>query len=701
MKAFFNSATVLSLFILISTPSFAQEAAYTTKSGMTIGFGLGASYQTSDIKNSMGAGFDFHLGSYLYKREGAALAVDWKFRFLAGENRAHDHRINPDDTYSNIQFRHFNYDLELGLTLNRLMERTRIVLTGFAGAGITHGITHTDLLNSSGNPYDYSVINPAQSRAEINADLLSLSDKDYETKLVNKAAVLPTAGLYLGYQFSRSFSIGIIHKINFSLTEDNSVFGIDMDNNIPGASFIDMNHYTSVGFRWILGGGSLGGPTGSNTQYISPVQNQRQEVVPTRPAAIIPDTGSLPEVDITIPYNEIHLSSERNVNITARVRRIDNKDNIIVRYDNKIHDFEYDPQSRRVDLSVFLSADTSLLIITGRNEKGSAGDSLVLIFGEPAELNLEQGRTKPVTVTNPVRVNEVTRTNRIISGNEIVRGNESGRVISERREQQVNIADPVKVSPPVVSFINPRSPVSVEDNMFSLKVQTQNVASWDDVDVVVNRLRRNNYSFTRDGIVSLNIGLAEGVNTIEVSGENSAGRVTERTTITYKKSPLIDEAAANLKIVRDNMQVQQQQQQQQQQQEQEQERVREEEQQQVREEAASAIRINPGNADWQFCLVTPGGTYNRNNLTNSNFRYSGSATSLYIKPIGGDGTATVNGRPYKVRSGQYYLFTGSLTVTVSTSNPGSMGHWSVIVKANRAPSSGNGNRRPKSPCEGK
>jgi hypothetical protein len=116
-------------------------------------------------------------------------------------------------------------------------------------------------------------------------------------------------------------------------------------------------------------------------------------------------------------------------------------------------------------------------------------------------------------------------------------------------------------------------------------------------------------------------------------------------------------------------------------------------------EEACGIRFNPGNADWQFCLVTPSGTFSRDNLTNSNFSYSGRATSLYFMPIGGGGEATVNGKPYTVRSGQYYLFTGNLDVTVSTKNPGSMGQWSVCISASRAPVSGNGNNRPKSPCE--
>ena len=57
-----------------------------------------------------------------------------------------------------------------------------------------------------------------------------------------------------------------------------------------------------------------------------------------------------------------------------------------------------------------------------------------------------------------------------------------------------------------------------------------------------------------------------------------------------------------------------------------------------------------------------------------------------------------NGIP-EIGSGQYYLFTGNLNVSISTKNPGSMGHWSVCINANRAPASGNGNNRPKSPCD--
>ncbi|MEO9533809.1 MAG: hypothetical protein ABJG68_02340 [Crocinitomicaceae bacterium] len=111
-------------------------------------------------------------------------------------------------------------------------------------------------------------------------------------------------------------------------------------------------------------------------------------------------------------------------------------------------------------------------------------------------------------------------------------------------------------------------------------------------------------------------------------------------------------------------------------------------------------RFNPGNSDWQFCLVTDQGTYNRDDLANNaNFSYAGTATAVYFKPIAGGGDAIVNGVAYPVQNGQYYLFEGNLTVDVSSSHPGSMGHWEICVNSDNVPTFGNGNNRPTSPCE--
>jgi large repetitive protein len=111
-------------------------------------------------------------------------------------------------------------------------------------------------------------------------------------------------------------------------------------------------------------------------------------------------------------------------------------------------------------------------------------------------------------------------------------------------------------------------------------------------------------------------------------------------------------------------------------------------------------RFNPGNNDWQFCLITPAGSFNRSDLhANKNFTYSGPASSLYFLSIAGGGNAIVNGQEFTIQPGRYYLFEGNLQVTVSNNQPGSMGQWTACITADKVPQSGVGNNRPESPCE--
>jgi hypothetical protein len=577
----------------------AQTAVYTTNSGLTMGFGLGSAWQQSDIANSKGAGLNFYMGSYIYKKENSLLSVDWKIRILGGENRAYDHRINTDGTYSNISYGFFNYDLEFGLTLNRLKERTRIVLTAFAGPGITHGFTSADLLDADGTPYDFSVIDPNNGRKQIYEELLELSDNKFETRLINKAALLPTLGVYLGYQFSRSFSLGIEHKINFSLTERNSFTGIDMDNNRVTGSAKDRNHYTSLGFRWNLGGATRPAHRYTGSTYSTPATSYRS--TPPRPVA------------------------------------------------------------------------------------------------DPAPPPVKE------KIPPPVRTGD-------------------DRTVSRDR--------PAETALPAVKFVDPGSPLTVEKNVVSIRVQTRNVRTWNDVTVMVNGTTTNNFNFLPDGMVTTNIGLKEGENRVEVRGKNESGVASDLMTITFRnpaqpvkppeiaeeikpplppvkkteepvKPPLppaqrreepvkppeiAEEAKPPLPPVQKT-------------EEPVQGEIKPDKPAEVVVEKPCGVRINPGNSSWEFCLVTPSGTMNRDSLTNRNFRYSGPASSLYFMPIAGGGNAVVKGKEYPMRSGQYYLFTGNLIVMISTKNPGSMGQWSVCITADREPLSGSGNNRPQSPCE--
>jgi PKD repeat protein len=217
----------------------------------------------------------------------------------------------------------------------------------------------------------------------------------------------------------------------------------------------------------------------------------------------------------------------------------------------------------------------------------------------------------------------------------------------------VTVAEPCV--PPVVNFTV--TEVNRNDASHELMGTVTNVKNKSDITLTVDGKADNGFQFVPNTTeLSTKFKLSAGTHTITVTAKNECGEDSKSFTVTVKEP-------------------------------------------EVEEEKACGPRINPGNSEWQFCLVTPSGIYNRENLASNGFTYSGPASSLFIMPIAGGGDAIVNGQPYAIKSGQYYLFNGNMTVTVSTSNPGSMGHWSVCIDTDKAPTFGNGNSRPKSPCE--
>jgi hypothetical protein len=217
----------------------------------------------------------------------------------------------------------------------------------------------------------------------------------------------------------------------------------------------------------------------------------------------------------------------------------------------------------------------------------------------------------------------------------------------------------VPCSPVAYSLVVPNNTNAISATAdYAIKINAVNVPASSNITTTLNG---GSVPFTFDansGMINcLNITLEEGDNPVVVTIENDCSNETIYFTITYE-SPIVEEPAP------------------------------------------CGPRFNPGNADWQFCLETPSGTYNREDLVGS-FSYSGPATSVYFKPIAGGGDAIVNGQPYSVQNGQYYLFQGGVTVDVSSSHPGSMGHWEICVSSNSIPTFGNGNSRPDSPCEDK
>jgi len=594
MKALARTIGVFILSILVFNTSLAQKASFTTNGGLIIGFGAGMAYQKSDLANSKGFGFDFILGSQLYKKENAFLSVDWKFRFLAGENKAYDHRINPDGTYSNIRYSFFNYDLELGLTLNRLRERTRIVVTGFAGAGITHGRTFTDLYDAGNSLYDYSSIDPNRESKLVYEDLRALSDGDFETRLVNKAAILPTAGLFIGYQLSRSLTLGIEFKTNFYLTEKNSLVGIDLDNRVIAGSGLDRNNYVSLGISWNLRGGSSHNSAAGNNSTGATKQHRTNNVnTDPNPNTSKTDnrvvTASLPRplVNITNPSADTYHTDTYTHTIRATVNNVNGPDNISF-YQNGFpnNNFTYNVTTKIFTANVSLRDGENNIRIKAVNRISAAEDLVTITFDHPRESVIpapEVGFTSPSgkQITSSSDRIDVTASVKNISSKQdiqltkngsntpfeynpgsglvktsvmltngdnklLIKGfNESG---SAQDQLIVYFKNPEKIALPTVRFINPAYPVNVRNIRFPLSAETQNVRGQNDVSLKLNGASIGNFSFSANGTVSVNLLLLDGVNTIEITAKNEAGSASERTSITYNK-PVVRSSPPVINII--------------------------------------------------------------------------------------------------------------------------------------------------------
>jgi len=851
MKALTTTLVLFILTIIVCNHSMAQKVSFTNDGGLTIGLGAGKAYQKSDLDNSDGFGFDFVFGSQLYNKKNAFLSVDWKFRFLAGENKAYDLSIPTDNNASNIRYSFFTYDLELGLTLNRLRERTRIVLTGFAGAGITHGRTFADLYDGG----------------------------NLETPLFNKAAFLPTAGVFAGYQISRSITAGIEFKTNFYLTEENSFVGINLDDMVVAGSSLDRNSYVSLGFRWNIRGSSSSKHQ-ANNYYLDGTENDPNNLVYTHPDPDDTKTENpvhqlslpKPSVNITDPASDSYHTVSNTHTLWAIVNNVEGSDNISF-YQNGIpnNTFSYNPSTKIFIATVHLREGENSIRIKAANQSSTAEDTVTITLGNPPEVLVpapqlefttpsgnayssssgkinvtardEAGqaeRSTPIIYHQPVYrepvyqepvnyepvyhepvhqepvnyepinnepvyrepairtyppeiniINPATYPHKTYQGSEELRAtvlnvnskesitlkfngliahnfsfNNSTKVLTARvalrdgeniltiQAQNESGADvkeqlfikEVKPCPrPSIRLIDPVQGQSKSDHqIYTLRARVQNISNSEQLRLTVNG-KTVSYTLSNN-LVNGSVPLIKGLNTLSLSAENECGEVKASARITYSPSVAIDpcitpkisfainevkrkgsthelrgsvsgvnsKAAISLTVdgradqgfqfdpVTGNLSASF--------------KLRpgshtvaasvnndcgtdsKTESLKVEDEACG-LRINPGNSSWQFCMVTPSGIFSREDLKNTNFSYSGPASSLYIMPIGGGGDAVVNGSPYPINSGQYYLFTGNLNVILSTKNQGAMGQWSVCIRANNAPVSGNGNTRPKSPCE--
>jgi hypothetical protein len=403
-------------------------------------------------------------------------------------------------------------------------------------------------------------------------------------------------------------------------------------------------------------------------------------------------TKSEPCIDPTVNFAEPTVSDSGHTSFFATVGNITNSNLIVVSHNGSAVPFTYDPVAGKVSVTLTLIEGSNLIGISASNACGNEASEHTIIYTAPIEppcvnprIRITSALTNENTLYNFVAsVTNITNVSNVIVmlngsiipstfnlGNgslvasvTLVEGNNT--IVVEATEcdgasKTITVAYTAPCETVSYSLVLPNSTSAISATAdYMIKVSAVNVPASSNITATLNG---GSVPFTFDtnsGMVNCsNMTLEEGDNPVVITIENDCSNETIYFTIAYE-APIVEEPTS------------------------------------------CGPRFNPGNAEWQFCLVTPSGTYSRDDLaSNSNFSYSGAATSVYFKPIAGGGDAIVNGQPYSVQNGQYYLFQGGLTVDVSSSHPESMGHWEICVNANSTPIFGNGNNRPVSPCEDK
>ena len=555
----------LTLVLAIFTSDFqAQYINYKDDSGWNIGFNVGGIWQQSDVTTKPGYGLGLTLGRAIYEKEGKLLSFDMRLRYLHGQNKGFNTSISTDLDSAGIYKDYFNsghfhnhkmvvnnmWDLEGVLTLNRLREKTGIILYGFGGIGATDYTLTTDLKDEFGMPYDYSGFSQTSSELELE----NIRDGEYETEVADGYKFMPSLGAGIGYQFTPRFSAGIEHKINFPLNDK-----IDAVEATGGSFVNDRLHYTALTFRWNLFRINSNNPNVTTT-VPEPVTN-----TPLR---------NKPVVNIINPMHSPYTTHNSSYRVKANVYYVDGKSNITFRHNGMIStNFSYSTSSKRFESNLFLIPGKNVIEIIGKNEAGFDSESKIIIYEQvintipPPVVTFTNPNSSPKNVSNSAftitanvlhvsgpqditfKVNGVLNpnfnfnvSNQLFSANIILSEGQNtveikgvNSVGQDIESVMLIYNEPVQLRPPLVTFTDPTSnPQTVESALYNVYAQVLYIDFSHQAQVLLNGLNIPSFSFNPvTHSVAFQASLLEGSNTVTVIGTNNDGTDSKSTTLIY------------------------------------------------------------------------------------------------------------------------------------------------------------------------
>lgn len=561
--------TLLLLFSVLSIN--AQKVDYDNTSKWFLGFNIGGTWSSTDVKSQTSTGYGLVLGKSFNYRYGSIISFDLRARYLRGTWNGQDNDTTslanytgtalnpytntqgfngPGFTVNNFQSDVHRLALELALHLNRFRETSGWDPYIFGGVGLTWKQTYGNLYNQNDSLtlYDYSSM---LNNGPIGPQLSSTLDKIYDTPLDGstnkyKAYFMPSLGFGIGYQIGKRVSLGIEHKTTFTRGDDFDGYA----STTPRLKN-DIYHYTSayLTFRFRTrgeattpsteGGNSSGAIGNFNSNCNSPV----------------------------ITFNSVNnqVVSYALYKLYANITEIDNPQNItVLNSNNQAIAFNYNASTKSLTADFNLVEGVNTFTITAQNNCGKDIKQIsltynpclspVISFTNPASNQTVKNSnftvnaliTKVANSTdiqlyqNNVRINAFSynpTTGLLTSNIILVPGLNTFKIDATNNCGTISSTASITFDncvSPVVQLINP-STTGTTSSLSVLNIQAivKNVLSADDITITQNNITKRNFTFVNNQIV-LSTSLVNGINTFTITAKSSCGTANETFTIDYE-----------------------------------------------------------------------------------------------------------------------------------------------------------------------
>ena len=542
------------IFLLCSALCFifnlsAQKVDYDNTSKSFMGFNLGATWNSTDVKYKLGAGWGITAGRSFNYNYGKIVSFDIRARYLSGNWYGQDTSISSLADYSdtalsayqsqggiihNFKSKTRRLALELAVHLNGLTAKTGLDPYVFGGIGLTFNQTYGNLLQSDNlSIYQYpTALNELDDTDETVLD--GYQANKYEVN------IMPSLGFGLGYAIKKRTIIGIEHKTTF--TQKDIFDGLSSSTASPKN---DLYHYTSLYIQFRL-----------NT-------SPRERTPPSQ--TVINPPVSCPEPIIRFSTSSSgSVSTSPQFTINATITNVTGMSNIsLLNSSNNMIPFSYSSFSNQLSSNVTLTPGMNTFTLTANNDCGvvqktitiqykdcidpsltfinpSSERTIILVpsFTFSATINGLQSTQGILVYQNGALLNNISYnpTTHILQSNVTLQPGQNTFTVSltnncgsTSSSTSVTYENCIK---PKITSTNPLTNTVVSLPALRLKATIDNITSKENIEVNLNGRQVSSITFnptTKTADISLQ--LSSGTNTIIISANNNCGSDSETISI--------------------------------------------------------------------------------------------------------------------------------------------------------------------------